>query len=462
MSEDPVSSTNRPRSYQDLLARDSRKVPETLSRTGVADMGPLEIPTRWYLDPQIHELEIERIWKRSWQMVCRIDDIKEVGDTWVYDVASLSFVIVRSAPDTVRAFRNSCLHRGRPLRDCPGRTSQLKCPFHGFTWTLDGDLCGVPGRGQFPTLSKEAFRLPEAKVGLWGGFVFINPDPHAEPLEQYLGTFSREFARAPLESKVKTLHISKIIAANWKVVQDAFLEAFHVHTTHPQWTVAYSDELHQYDVFGNYSRIIIPGANPSQQLRWKPTEQQMFNCMVGAWDDTSQPQEMPAGADVRRSIADRFRELTRPALGAAVDTYCDAEMLDVVSFNIFPNFGPFASPTTSLVYTFRPHGTAPNQTVFEVMLLAPWKADEAPPLVTERRLSDEEDFSDVPGLGFFGAILNQDTFNLKHIMKGIANNQRGKLMLASYHELKLRHFYELYAKAMGFDLSGEEGRSAGS
>ncbi|HKQ84814.1 MAG TPA: aromatic ring-hydroxylating dioxygenase subunit alpha [Steroidobacteraceae bacterium] len=451
MSEETVSTVGRPRTYQELLARDSREVPESMSKTGVTDVGPLEVPTRWYLDPQIHELEVERIWKRSWQMVCRADDIREVGDTWVYDVASLSYVVVRSASDTIKAFRNSCLHRGRTLRDCAGHTSQLKCPFHGFTWSLDGALLGVPGRGQFPTVSKAEFRLPEAKVGVWGGFVFINPDPNAEPLEHYLGaSFSQEFVRSPLDSRAKIAHVSKVMPVNWKVAQDAFLEAFHVHTTHPQWMVAYSDDLHRYDVFGNYSRIIIPGAVPSYQLRWKPTEQQMFNCMVGSWDETPPPDAVPAGADIRRIIADRFREQARPMLGDAVDTYCDAELLDVVMFNIFPNFGPFISPLASLVYTFRPLGNHSDQSMMEVMLLAPWKGEGPAPRLAERRLSDAESFSDVPELGFFGAILNQDTFNFKQMMKGIANNERGKLVLASYHELKLRHFYDVYAKAMGF------------
>lgn len=453
MNEDKVPQMTRARSYQELLARDSRKVPEMMSRSGVTDMGPVEIPTRWYLDPEIQKLELERIWKDSWQMVCRVEDIGEVGDTWVYDVASLSFVIVRSAPETIKAFYNSCLHRGRPLRDCSGKTSQLKCPFHGFTWSLDGSLSGVPYREQFPILSREAFRLPEVKVAVWGGFVFINPNPHAEALEKYMGTLPQEYLRQPLESKVKTLHLSKVVPANWKVAQDAFLEAFHVHTTHPQWTVAYSDDLHQYDVFGNYSRIIIPAANPSNHLRWKPTDQQIFNCMVGAADDAPLPAGIPPGENVRQSIAEMFRAQARPVLGDKVDTYCDAEMLDVVMFNLFPNFGPFAHPMTSLVYTFRPHGPDTHHAVFEVMVLSPRISDAAPPPVRERRLTDQEDFSDVPELGFLGAVLNQDTFNLKQIMKGIANNQRGRLILATHHELKLRHFYELYAQRMGFDLA---------
>src|SRR3546814_12774942 len=92
---------------------------------------------------------------------------------------------------------------------------------------------------------------------------------------------------------------------------------------------------------------------------------QILNTIVGAWDDDPAPFELPAEGDVRQKIAGIFREQVRPALGDQVDHYCDAEMLDVVQCNLFPNFGPFSSPTMSLVYNFRPHGSDPFQSVME-------------------------------------------------------------------------------------------------
>src|SRR3546814_12699363 len=83
-------------------------------------------------------------------------------------------------------------------------------------------------------------------------------------------------------------------------------------------------------------------------------------------------------------------------------------MLDVVQCNLFPNFGPFSSPTMSLVYNFRPHGSDPFKSVMEVMLLGPGTPGADAPRVSERRLADDEDYHNVPELGFFGAILNQD------------------------------------------------------
>src|SRR3546814_3009319 len=139
-------------------------------------------------------------------MACRVDELRNVGDTWVYEVASLSFVIVRSDPQTIKAFYNSCLHRGRPLRDCPGQVSHLKCPFHGFTWGLDGGLRGVPAREEFPTVTNEAFRLPEAKVALWGGF---RSEEHTSELQSLMrisyAVFCLKKKQKQLRAKYTTL-----------------------------------------------------------------------------------------------------------------------------------------------------------------------------------------------------------------------------------------------------------------
>ena len=113
----------KPTSYDDLLDRDSRQVPATLRKRGVTDVGPIEIPTSWYTDAAIHEREIERIWKTRWQMVCRVDELRDVGDTWVYEVASLSFVIVRSDPQTIKAFITAaCIAVGLFA------TARVRCP----------------------------------------------------------------------------------------------------------------------------------------------------------------------------------------------------------------------------------------------------------------------------------------------------------------------------------------------
>jgi nitrite reductase/ring-hydroxylating ferredoxin subunit len=109
-------------------------------------------------------------------MACHEDDIPNVGDSHVYDIAHLSYVIVRTGPDEIRAFPNACLHRGRALltEDSKG-LHEFRCPFHGWGWKIDGTLKEVPCQWDFPSVSARTHSLPSVRVGRWGGWVFINP-----------------------------------------------------------------------------------------------------------------------------------------------------------------------------------------------------------------------------------------------------------------------------------------------
>ena len=104
-------------SYQALLDTDTHSVPDVLRRTNPIKSGPSEIPIERYLSRDFFDLEVERLWKRIWQVACREEDIPNVGDNIVYDIAGMSFVVVRTAPDSFKAFYNACLHRGRLLRE---------------------------------------------------------------------------------------------------------------------------------------------------------------------------------------------------------------------------------------------------------------------------------------------------------------------------------------------------------
>lgn len=437
-----------PPPYQHLLDQDSRPVPAIFRRLGNQDIGPMEVPIEWYLSRAIHEREVERIWKKTWQATCREEDVPEVGDTWVYDIAGTSLIIVRSAAHEIKAFYNSCLHRGRALRECPGRVSQLKCPYHGFAWALDGRLTGVPAREEFPQVRSNDFRLPEVKVGLWGGFVFINMDPESESLESFIGELPDHFAQWPLDDRTKTLHITKKLPCNWKLAHEAFLEAFHVNTTHPQFLPTSGEDFHQLDTFGNFSRGFLGLLQPSAQLRFKPTDQEIFNAALGSWDDEEPAMIVPEDAPLRATMAQMFREQVRPALGDAVDNYCDAEMIDVVWFSLFPNFIPYAGFMGPLVYRFFPHNDSHEECVMEIMILSPKAPGQPSVAAPMRRVAEEDSFMSVPELGFMAPVLNQDTENLSTIMTGLRNNQRKKVVFARHHELKIRHFYHLYQKAM--------------
>lgn len=439
-----------PTRYEDLLARDSHGCPEFLKSRGKTDVGPREVPTSWYLDRAIHELEIERLWKRTWQMACREDDIPIVGDTWVYEIANVSIILVRSTATQIKAFYNSCLHRGMALRKCAGRVANLQCPFHGFTWNLDGSFKVAPSFDQFPQIDPRKFNLPEVKVGRWGGFVFVNMDAAAESLEQYLGGFAQEFDRVPYEGRVKRMHIQKILPANWKAAQEAFMEGFHVLTTHPQNTAIASDQCSQHDAFGHYSREILARAVPSEYMKNTPTAQKMFQVGMGLWDDDADLPPIPAGKTAREMLAEVVRDRLRPFLGERIKEFADAELVDTICYSLFPNFHPFWSAAQPMVYWFRPYGDDHTRSVLEFMVLSPLAAgEERPPPAKIRLIAEHEDFNVAPEMGYLAAFLNQDISNLSNIMKGMRNNQHGKVRFAAYHELKIRNFYATYEKVMG-------------
>ena len=243
-------SASRGITYQQLLDTDTHKVPKVLRLDAPTDLGDHDIPVTRYTTRAFHELEVERLWKKVWQMACREEDIPEVGDTTVYTIAHLSILVVRSSTDTIKAFYNACLHRGRLLRDEGGFTTELRCPFHGYCWNLDGTLKQIPAEWDFPHVDPDEFHLPEVKVGTWGGFVFVNLDPECEPLDAFLGDLGAHFDRWPLEDRYKEVHVAKVLRCNWKVAQEAFMEAFHVVATHPQLLAGIGDANSQYDVFG--------------------------------------------------------------------------------------------------------------------------------------------------------------------------------------------------------------------
>lgn len=431
-------------SYQDLLDADSREVPETLRWVSPADLGSEDIPVARYLDRGHHELEKEHLWSRVWQWACREEEIPEVGDTALYEICDRSLLIVRvdAGPDGIKAYYNACLHRGRALRDCGGRVKELRCPFHGFCWSLEGELTHVPAAWDFPQVRPEDMHLPEVSVGTWGGFVFVNMDPGCDPLEAFLGDLPTLFASWPLEERYTQLHVAKVVRANWKLLQEAFMESYHVVTTHPQLLPGFGDANTQYDVFGNVARAISPSGTPSPHLSWVPSEQEMFDSIVDRREDEPPVAEVPEGVTARAFAASVARESLRPLIGDDVEGLSDAEMIDSLYFTVFPNFHPWGS-YNRLCYRFRPHGDDHTQSVMEVLFLSPFTGERPPPSPVQWLGADEE-WTSIPALGGLARVFDQDDFNLEQVQRGLRSTARTGLPLGLYQESKIRHFHHLY------------------
>ena len=262
----------------------------------------------------------------------------------------------------IKAYYNACLHRGRQLKDYGGRCSEIRCPFHGFTWALDGALASIPAAWDFEHVDDEEFSLPEAKVGTWGGFVFINPDPDAEPLEDFLGELPEQFERWKLEDRYIQGHVQKVIRANWKIVQEAFCESYHAPTTHPQTAAYLGDVNSQVDIWDNFARVITPGGTPSPLLKWDPTEEEILRYMLDIRDDEESFISLEAGKTAREASAAAARERWRPVVGDMVDEWCDAEFIDNIDYTLFPNMHPWGA-YNRIVYRFRPERRQPPRGV---------------------------------------------------------------------------------------------------
>jgi nitrite reductase/ring-hydroxylating ferredoxin subunit len=428
-------------SYQELLDTDSHPVPEVLRWRQRMAPGPDFVPVSQFTSPAFHRLEVERLWKRVWQMACREEDIPEVGDHLTYDIANLSVLVVRSAPDTIKAFHNVCLHRGRLLKEEPGRANLLRCAFHGFAWDLEGELAHVPCQWDFPQVTQD-WCLPSVQVGRWGGFVFVNMDPGAEPLEDFLGPLGEHFARWPLEQRYKQAHVAKVLGCNWKVAQEAFMEAYHVVATHPQLLPGIGDANSQYDVWGNVSRAITPNGTPSPHLKWVATDQDMLDAMYDrSLDDPPTAVAIP-GQNAREVAGRMRRDALRPVIGdAGADELSDAELCDSMYYTVFPNFHPWGM-YNRIVYRFRPNGDRHDQSIMECMYLSPFKG-ERPPAAPIHWLGLEDDWVEAPELGMLARVFNQDVYNLPKVQAGLETGAIDTVTFADYQETKPRHFHRL-------------------
>ena len=440
-NETPVELRSPGPAYSEILEGDARRAPAHFFEESPLPPGPTTGPVERYTSRDWYETEKQRVWRQTWQATCREEHIPDVGDTYVYDICDMSFLIVRSAADEIKAYWNVCRHRGRQLQSEPCRTDVLRCPFHGFAWDLDGDLAFVPSEWDFPDLDRQEMRLIEVQVDTWAGFVFINPDPGAEALGDYLGEIVEHFEPWALEDRYVEVHVAKVIEANWKAVQEAFMESFHVAATHPQQLVRLGDTNSQHDCYGNFNRSLHPSGIPSPLLDWAPTEQEMLDNMLDVREGEPSLVPLPEGATLREFAAEIGRSSLRPAIGDRADEISDAELVDAIEYSVFPNFHPWAA-FQRVVYRFRPHQDRHDQTVMEVIMLSPFDGDRPAP-AEPIWLDAAASWTEAEVLGITGRILDQDLYNLPKVQIGMRSAPMENLKLASYQESRIRHFNEL-------------------
>ncbi|MCE7797523.1 aromatic ring-hydroxylating dioxygenase subunit alpha [Sphingobium sufflavum] len=456
-------------STQEIIARDRVPAPAWAASESYEYLGSADVSKDRYIDPAFQRGEFDRLWTRTWQMACREEHIPEVGDYYVYDIGPYSFIVTRVTDTEIRAYVNACLHRGTKLKPSgtTGFANDLKCPFHGWTWNLDGTNTSIPCQWDFSHVDQAKATLPEARVETLGGFVFLNMDPDAPTLADYFGPeIMAHFAAWKLENRYIYLHVQKSYPANWKLVVEAFQEAYHVGDTHPQVAPANGDVNSQYDVYGEHvNRFISTLGVVSPKLYGQYSEQDIIdNFTMG---DSSamggtKPQ-LQEGERARQVMADMFRGLFEKAANTSLAHVSDTELLDTYSYTMFPNLYLFPGISLPMIYRFRPDARDHRRCIFEVMFMRPVPdgADRPDPAEPEI-LRDDQSFMESVGMDpGFGKILDQDTDNLYAQQEGLEASAKSGITLADYQEIRIRHFERAVDKYMALPplpLDGERMR----
>lgn len=413
-------------SYEELLAADS-VAPEPCYRARGHDFVKTEpVPRSRYFSREFAALEMEHVWKKCWQIAAREEEIPEVGDRVEYTVGTMSFIVIRSAPDQIKAFWNSCLHRGTKLCSDFGAGAEIRCPFHGWSWNPDGSARNLPGLWDFPDLASAKLSLPEVRCETWGGNVFINPDSDCGPLEGALGILVEHFKDYDFANRWTAVHVRKKVRANWKTTMEAFLEGWHLSETHPQAQSWNGDSNTQYDIWeddvAQVSRSITPSAIPSPELG--STADARFAVAETIRSVTPPGMDLPDFDTIEildRAFAAEWRRKVLTAMtGRDCSGHSDTHMLDAVQYFMFPNFFPWLGEGAPLWYQFMPLGDDPSESIMDVRFLLPLPANgQKPPAAQRIDLDFDESYAEKNvGFGLFDQVFDQDQSNVPRVQEG--------------------------------------------
>ena len=443
--------------------------------TSAVGIGQADWPASWltlphgvrtgrYTDPVFARLEYERLWSKVWQFAARLDEIPEPGDQTTYDIGDQSVLLVRADKDTIKAFHNACPHRGTALSDGAGHfvKDRIICPFHGWRWDLRGCNQFVLERHEFKDgkLQDCDVALQEIHLEVFAGFIFINLDLDPEPFDPFI---------APVRQLLEDLAIgdmhyywwkSAVSAANWKVAQEAFFEAYHVPATHPQLDkvgreVIYGDRKSDVfnhtkvdlDVFanghgrfyaGSGSAITGDVAESASGNQLEDMIESMAHLvyemdamvlqedldLVESLRGKPVPEGSSHGAEFIKLIYTTAAEQQRPMPVPKPEI---VGMWGGMIF-VFPNLLILPNLGNVMLYRIRPNGFDPDSCIFEIFSNTTYPAARAVPRAEVEHVTDASDPEQLL------KIPRQDFANIPRMQKGMHSRGLSQTLLASHHE----------------------------
>ncbi|MCB0219862.1 MAG: aromatic ring-hydroxylating dioxygenase subunit alpha, partial [Chrysiogenetes bacterium] len=193
------------------------------------------LPKECYFDPEWFEREHRELFSRSWTFACVVQDIPNPGDYRAVQVNRYPMVVIRGKDGEVKAYHNTCRHRGTKLfeDDQKGNCRHgIVCPYHAWTYNLDGTLRGAPAMSLNESFCKDDYRLPGVRCEEWQGWVFISLDPGAPPVAEGLAEVEALIGDYGMGDYVETFFETHVWDTNWKVLAENFMESYHLPVCH--------------------------------------------------------------------------------------------------------------------------------------------------------------------------------------------------------------------------------------
>lgn len=419
--------------------------------------GTSPITAERYISPDYLAREQGRVWEKSWLMAGLLSDVQEPGDFFVYNIGRESIVVARTNDGDIAANYNVCQHRGaRVMVNDLGAVDKFVCPYHGWTYELDGTLSFVPDTDRFSQGAPcDKLSMKPVRVEVWAGMVWICMDDDAPTLAEYLGPIKEMID--PFRPQDMTLIEDQTchLECNWKAVFDNFQELYHVEHIHPQHALIF-DCLHcNTDLMDRgHTRVVIEGFTVDTRLEIPdmPTEMMVPHMKVLGLD----PEDFRGRVlDVRKAVQEKRRE-KGPSLGHDYDLLDDDQLSDIVQYNIFPNLIVVLTPESMSFMRAMPHVSDPNKCHWDkfafIMEPDPTVAEkvnvsfdmnrERPPVPDERPEHDEFTQEDIiAGDKTMTITIDQDIHFIRDVQKGMHSKGFDEAWLND-DEARVQHYHD--------------------
>ena len=331
------------------------------------ELGCIEV--KRYTNTDTLQIEWDRIWRTQWLLAGLVSDVASPGDFFVFEIGPEQILVTRTDEDELKAFYNVCQHRGnRLVNECSGHAQDFRCPYHAWTYDLNGQLKGVPGLANFPEDPRPERPLRPVALDVWNGLIFIHLGNQPQTLTSFLGPVAEHLAGYQFADMTLVEDQTADIACNWKTVVDNFSELYHVDFLHPQHQRMVDCQNDLVRLFEQgHTGVEVPGAtvNPKFPIPSEPTDIQTMQLKQVGLDPAD---FIGRVTDIRKAIQLRKRE-AGSSLGFDYSRLENHQLSDVWQYNLFPNAILSFTPEHLWILRPRPHVSDPNRCWFDKLSL---------------------------------------------------------------------------------------------